>query len=148
MSLAIIDIDHFKGFNDRHGHQVGDKVLRTIAVTIAGVCRRPADFAARYGGEEFAVILADTDPAGALSVGEAIRAAVEELEPARDGSANNTSLTVSVGVATFDHGEAEDEESLLRHADDALFAAKRAGRNRVCSGSGAGRGLLSTERVG
>ncbi len=126
LSLLLIDVDHFKAFNDRHGHQAGDDCLRVVATTIAGTARRPADLAARYGGEEFAVILPSTDAAGAAELAERIRAAVDRLATP---PVENT--TVSVGTATVRPGATGGTSALIAAADAALYAAKRAGRNRV-----------------
>ncbi len=129
-ALLMIDVDHFKAYNDAAGHQDGDVCLRRVAETIARHVRRPGDLAARYGGEEFAVILADTDLAGALDVAEAIRAAVAGtglLHPTSGGP-----ITVSVGVAGLPTDIASPPPAwLVRHADEALYRAKSAGRNVV-----------------
>ncbi|NWC91908.1 MULTISPECIES: sensor domain-containing diguanylate cyclase [unclassified Pseudomonas] len=128
LALLMIDVDHFKAFNDRHGHQGGDEALRNVARVIGGNIRRPADLAARYGGEEFAVILPDTDDDGASIIAEHIRSAVEHLPPA-DGDA--LSVTVSIGVSTWDKHSRSSREALLLNADRALYEAKHSGRNRI-----------------
>ncbi|WP_010170466.1 sensor domain-containing diguanylate cyclase [Pseudomonas sp. PAMC 25886] len=128
LALLMIDVDHFKAFNDRHGHQGGDEALRHVARVIGSNIRRPADLAARYGGEEFAVILPDTDGDGASVIAEHIRSAVEHLPPA-DGDA--LSVTVSVGVSTWDKRSRGALEELLLSADRALYEAKHSGRNRI-----------------
>ena len=128
LALLMIDVDHFKAFNDRHGHQGGDEALRNVARVIGSNIRRPADLAARYGGEEFAVILPDTDGEGASTIAEHIRSAVEHLPPA-DGDA--LSVTVSVGLSTWDKRSRGSLEELLLSADRALYDAKHSGRNRI-----------------
>ena len=130
LALLLIDVDRFKAYNDAIGHQMGDTCLREIAQTIAKHVRRPVDLAARYGGEEFAVVLANTDVAGAAAMGETIRLAIERLaipHPATGGV-----VTISVGVATLPNGSGPaDAEALVKRADDALYRAKAAGRNTV-----------------
>ena len=128
MGLVLVDVDHFKRFNDRFGHAAGDAILRQVAETLAGAVRK-VDLVARYGGEEFAVVVARADPAAALAAGEKLRAAVaaaaiphEGVEPAR--------VTISVGVASWPD-DAGDLAGLIDAADAALYAAKRAGRNTV-----------------
>ncbi len=126
LSMLLIDADRFKELNDRFGHVRGDEVLRQLAMTIEGAIRRQADLAARYGGEEFAVVLPDTDVAGARRVAEAIRYRVSTLAVG-DGAR----LTVSIGVATAKPSPGTTVASLIAQADSALYAAKSAGRDRV-----------------
>jgi diguanylate cyclase (GGDEF)-like protein len=128
LSILMIDADHFKAFNDRHGHQRGDEALRTLAHQIGGHVRRPADLAARYGGEEFAVVLPETTTAGAFTMAQNIREAMEQLPPAMPDEAP---MTVSIGIATWAHGPYGELEQLLFAADNALYQAKASGRNRV-----------------
>jgi diguanylate cyclase (GGDEF)-like protein len=128
LSVLMIDADHFKAFNDRHGHQAGDEALRSLANVITAHVRRPADLAARYGGEEFSVILAETDSAGARQIAENIRKAVEEL-PLVEGA--ELPMTVSIGISTWTTATDISLESLLFAADKALYQAKEGGRNRV-----------------
>ncbi len=132
LSLIMIDIDHFKRYNDKWGHMAGDEALRGIAGALAASVR-DSDVLARYGGEEFLVSLPQTDKPGALFAAEKLRAAVEELvfQP-RNGKA---SLTISLGVATYEEdGKSIDE--VIEAADQALYRAKEGGRNRVVSFSG------------
>ncbi|MDA8137747.1 MAG: diguanylate cyclase [Desulfobacteraceae bacterium] len=129
-SLAMVDIDHFKQFNDSYGHQLGDDVLRRVARGLRENLRG-VDMAARYGGEEFALILPETDLPQALRACEKIRALVSAIPIAHGGQA--LYVTVSIGVATFPH-HATDKEALIGSADTALYASKRAGRNRVTAG--------------
>ncbi|GAB4279134.1 MAG: hypothetical protein Kow0056_12120 [Coriobacteriia bacterium] len=129
LSLLMLDVDHFKGFNDSHGHIAGNRALADLAGVLKS-CVREVDIVARYGGEEFSVILPETDAAGAFVVAEKIREAVAEFEFADESGERTGHLTVSVGVATFPVHALEREE-LLRQADDALYQAKHFGRNRV-----------------
>jgi diguanylate cyclase (GGDEF)-like protein/PAS domain S-box-containing protein len=136
ISLLLLDIDHFKGFNDQYGHQVGDDCLRAVAAAVSRAVRA-TDIAFRYGGEEIAVILPSTEMAGAVEVGEKVRAAVEALQIRFAGlPAGGGWLTVSVGVATAlsrQGGTMRMPESLLLAADNALYKAKREGRNQVAT---------------
>ena len=129
LSLLMIDVDHFKSYNDRYGHQVGDAVLRIIADCIRESCERPGDLAARYGGEEFAVVLPRTTLSGAQMIAERIRAAVVAREITHTESSSGH-VTISVGIALRVSGHPNPEE-LIRSADRALYAAKRKGRNRI-----------------
>ncbi len=128
LSVLMIDADHFKAFNDRHGHQQGDEALRTLAQLIGQHVRRPADLAARYGGEEFSVVLPETTTAGAFTMAQNIRDAVEQLLPVVEGEAP---MTVSIGIATWVNGPYCELQQLLLAADKALYQAKASGRNRV-----------------
>ncbi|HKB02220.1 MAG TPA: diguanylate cyclase [Gemmataceae bacterium] len=130
LSLLLIDVDLFKGYNDRYGHPAGDACLARIAGTLNTLARRPGDAVARYGGEEFAALLAHTSARGAATVGEALRTAVEGLNLEHTGSPFGR-VTISAGVAATvpDRGSAPDR--LLAAADNALYEAKSAGRNRV-----------------
>jgi len=132
LSLLMIDVDHFKSFNDRFGHPLGDQALRAVAQSIGACAGRPSDLAARYGGEEFAVILPGTGTAGALDVAEAIRAAVVALQIPHAASAIDV-VTVSLGAATLepDLGRHADAKELIRQADALLYQSKNSGRNRV-----------------
>jgi diguanylate cyclase (GGDEF)-like protein len=123
----MIDLDHFKRINDTHGHRAGDAVL----IAAARVCRsmlRDTDILGRYGGEEFAIIMPETNREEAHEVAERLRLAVAELVVPWGDIA--LTITTSVGVAVVDNG-ANTIAELLDHADQALYAAKRAGRNRV-----------------
>lgn len=124
-SLVILDVDHFKNFNDTHGHQAGDEVLRKVGAALAA-CARDMDVPCRYGGEEFAFVLPATEIDGACRLAERARKKIEEMHVPFDGRKLN--VTISLGVAQADAGETP--ESLIRRADDALYAAKNAGRNR------------------
>jgi diguanylate cyclase (GGDEF)-like protein len=125
LTAIMFDLDHFKQVNDVHGHAKGDEVLATVAAVIASNVRE-SDFLGRYGGEEFVALLPDTDRGGGALLAEKLRKAIEDLEiPDLDRR-----LSASFGVATLP-GDAVSSEQLLRAADRALYAAKRAGRNRV-----------------
>lgn len=137
LSVMLLDIDHFKGINDQHGHAMGDEVLRAVGETIRERCReedllgRPAQeeelegghVAARYGGEEFVVMMSPCDSASAEQKAEQLRATIEAAMP------SGITTTVSIGVAELQEGESF--EALLNRADEALYRAKEAGRNRV-----------------
>ncbi len=128
-SLLMLDIDHFKGFNDTYGHPVGDDVLRTIGRLVTEQIRQQIDLPARYGGEEFAVILPETDAKGGFAVAERIRARIFQVGFEVQGGVK-TMLSVSIGVATFPH-DATIRPGLIQTADQALYFAKQAGRNTV-----------------
>ncbi|MDR3592559.1 MAG: diguanylate cyclase [Negativicutes bacterium] len=130
ISLLIADIDFFKLFNDRYGHQAGDDCLRQVAGALKDQVGRAADFVARYGGEEFAVILPFTDLPGALNVAEKLRAAVEALQ-IEHWRSEKGAVTISVGVAMAMPGQGSDPQDLVLVADKALYRAKEKGRNRV-----------------
>lgn len=146
LSLLLFDVDHFKNVNDSYGHQVGDKVLAGVARAL-GSRLRPSDIAARYGGEEFVLLLPETDAKGAAVVAERLRQRVAET--ADDiGNGATLSATVSVGFATMQAGFLATGEMLLASADAALYAAKRAGRNRAVAGAdpGIGQKLAAASR--
>lgn len=131
LSLLLIDIDHFKRYNDHYGHGAGDDCLRLVARTIASVPKRPGDLAARYGGEEFAIILPDTDEKGASTVAEAVRLAVESLKLPHVSSPLIDHITISLGVTTDIPRRQGNLQYLVNAADHALYHAKSAGRNRT-----------------
>lgn len=131
LAVVLLDVDHFKLFNDTYGHQGGDDCLRQVAGTLQSVLKRPTDLAARYGGEEFAAILPQTDEAGALAVAEQIRKAIEDLHIRHASSPVSTWVTVSIGVASFNVCQEGRQDTLLAAADQALYQAKRTGRNQV-----------------
>ncbi len=131
LSLIMIDIDRFKAYNDRYGHQAGDACLKLVAAALRSGARRPADVAARYGGEEMALILPETDHQGAYELAERLRVAVHGLEIAHAGSERGQ-VTVSLGVATLGPGApAGSAAEQIRRADGARYIAKEAGRDRV-----------------
>jgi diguanylate cyclase (GGDEF)-like protein len=133
ISLAIADIDFFKQYNDLYGHPAGDSCLRRVAGTMAGALRRPADLAARYGGEEFALLLPETEGAGALHLVEHLREAVQALGILHERSGVAGSVTISIGLATLFPSADEDPAAVIDMADKLLYHAKKAGRNRVAS---------------
>ena len=135
LALVMIDVDRFKALNDRYGHLAGDDCLRKVAAGLLAVLRRPGDLAARYGGEEFAALLPDTDEEGAARVAERIRTAVFGLAIEHDASPSNF-VTISAGVASLNEIKCENEaETLVRAADQALYCAKRNGRDAVVRAS-------------
>ncbi|HEX3630433.1 MAG TPA: sensor domain-containing diguanylate cyclase [Candidatus Dormibacteraeota bacterium] len=125
-SLIVIDIDHFKQINDKYGHQEGDRTLQQVARLIQVVPKRATDAAFRTGGEEFAILMGDTDKAGAVSLSETLRGVAERAEFLGPGQP----VTLSLGVATFPE-DAGESVGLMAAADRALYQAKRGGRNRV-----------------
>jgi diguanylate cyclase (GGDEF)-like protein len=127
VAIAMFDIDNFKAFNDTYGHQQGDIVLRRVAEVLRETCRE-SDLAARYGGEEMALILPHTDLQGAQELAERARLAIERLSVPRLDGHGSLSVTTSAGIAASDHGRGD---SLVAAADTALYAAKRAGKNRT-----------------
>ena len=147
MSLLMIDVDHFKLFNDHYGHPRGDVCLRQVAEVLAGACHRPADFVARYGGEEFVILLPQTPRAGAELLAARVLDSMQAVAMAHAHSPTATHVTLSIGVASIDSvhaqrrfGEADgasrsdglrmDTARLIRAADQALYLAKGAGRAR------------------
>ena len=140
MALILADIDHFKAVNDTSGHVVGDQVLRKVASTFQA-CIRDTDTVARWGGEEFAVVLPQTHLAGALTVAERIRRDVSTL---RLGPAQSVTVTTSLGVSSYPAAHVHTMDELVRAADEALYRAKRDGRNRVCLTDPAGPGARET----
>ncbi|HYC59126.1 MAG TPA: diguanylate cyclase [Thermoanaerobaculia bacterium] len=121
LSLLMLDLDYFKIFNDERGHQAGDEALRDVAQVLRDSVHRAADVVARYGGEEFVVLLPETDATKARDVAEALRKKIEELG----------TITASIGVATEVASRDNTPEALVKRADEALYEAKRGGRNRV-----------------
>ncbi len=127
----MCDVDHFKLFNDRYGHDGGDICLRQIATALQGVVSRPSDLVARYGGEEFALVLPGTDEEGARHLGEQLREAVQGLGIANADVGKGAVVTISVGVTSIDHFRSDGAGCLLKRADEALYQAKKNGRNQV-----------------
>jgi diguanylate cyclase (GGDEF)-like protein len=126
LAVLMVDVDHFKAFNQRHGHAGGDHALREVAKAIEACIHRPADLAARYGGEEFQVVLPETDLVGARLLAERIRASVEALAPFAD-DAHAVTVSIGIGLSGIQH----DLAGVLGAADEALYRAKAMGRNRV-----------------
>ena len=133
LSLLLLDVDHFKKFNDQYGHPAGDVCLQSIANILAAEARRPGDLAARYGGEEFAILLPNTDAAGCAQIGERIRLAVEKAAMPHSQNLPYGRVTLSLGGAICQPkaGKTRLCASLIDAADRALYAAKRGGRDRL-----------------
>lgn len=132
LALLLIDVDHFKKFNDLHGHIEGDECLRRCAAALGRALRRPGDLLARFGGEEFAMLLPDTDLAGAEHVARAVHDALAAAN-IRHGHSGHGRVTVSIGAAACQPRHTRGVADLLSGADAALYRAKRQGRNRtVC----------------
>lgn len=129
LSLILVDVDHFKRYNDTFGHQGGDACLKKIAGAMVTSCLRSADLVARYGGEEFAAILPSTTISGALRVAERIRADIAALEMPHPGNEGVGHVSISLGVATIVPDRTLEMHELVEAADRALYAAKHAGRN-------------------
>ncbi|HMQ10839.1 MAG TPA: GGDEF domain-containing protein [Oligoflexia bacterium] len=128
LSLMIFDVDHFKKFNDTHGHVTGDIILQKLAEEIDSI-KRHEDLFARYGGEEFILLLRDTPQERAVQIAEKIRAHIADLAIEVEGQ--KLGITISIGVETFTGKNYQSEEDFLRGADHLLYEAKRAGRNKV-----------------
>ncbi len=131
LTFLLADLDHFKALNDSHGHLRGDECLRLVAQALADGLMRPADFVARYGGEEFALVLPDMDVEQARVYAESLRTRVEALGLAHGSSPISRHVTLSIGVAAMVAERTRQSSELVSAADEALYAAKKAGRNRV-----------------
>jgi diguanylate cyclase (GGDEF)-like protein len=131
LALVLCDVDYFKAYNDHYGHQPGDECLKKVAIALRSCCRRTADMAARYGGEEFALILPETEIREALLIAEAAREAVARLAIAHEKSQAGACVSISGGVAVLLHDTDFGAQQLIMDADQALFKAKRLGRNRM-----------------
>ena len=131
LSLILTDVDYFKPYNDTFGHQMGDECLRQVAAALRAKIKRPADLVARYGGEEFAIILPNTEVNGARLVAEQIQRNINELQIAHPQSMVKDTLTLSFGIASFVPQLEADASTLLAAADQALYAAKQQGRDRI-----------------
>lgn len=131
ISLVLIDIDHFKAFNDTYGHQAGDEALQHVAEALAKTIKRPTDLVARFGGEEFAIVLGGTDAAGALIIASEAFDNVRRLAIPHSSSETLAQLTVSIGVATVRVAFDNSEVDLINAADKALYGAKRDGRDCI-----------------
>jgi diguanylate cyclase (GGDEF)-like protein len=134
LSMVLLDVDFFKAFNDRYGHQAGDDCLRSIAATLKSALKRPADLVARYGGEEFACILPDTSFDDAMALASDLEVQVRKLNIVHESSAIAKMVTISIGVTS--NGDASSRPDgglrLLKLADAQLYKAKHTGRGRVC----------------
>lgn len=142
LGLLLIDVDHFKFYNDYYGHPAGDKCLREIANLLRRVIRRPRDRLARYGGEEMVVLLPGTPLEGVLALGRTIVERIRALALPHEASLVSPFITVSVGAASFVPTHLDEGVALVKKADEALYAAKDLGRDRLCYASPDGRGVL------
>ena len=133
LSAIMMDIDHFKSFNDNYGHTAGDDCIRDIARAMATVPTRAGDLVARYGGEEFACLLPGTDAAGAKRIAERMLEVVNNLEIPHAWSNVTGNVSISAGVGTVVPTRAGSPEELIKMADQKLYEAKNAGRNRVAA---------------
>ncbi|GAA5315581.1 MAG: hypothetical protein AseanaTS_07860 [Candidatus Pelagadaptatus aseana] len=131
VALIMLDIDHFKLYNDHYGHPAGDECLKKVAKALEKVAKRPGDIIARYGGEEFIIFLTDTDAEGARQVAEGIRAEIEALQIPHAESPTNTVVTASIGVSTCSSTSARRLNDTIKHADVLLYNSKNHGRNSV-----------------
>jgi diguanylate cyclase (GGDEF)-like protein/hemerythrin-like metal-binding protein len=132
VGLLMIDVDHFKRYNDTYGHQAGDACLRSVAKAASVVLARSTDLLARYGGEELVVVLPDTHVEGSYQVAQDICAAVSKLKIPHAGSDTAAYVTVSIGVASMNPPRVSSADRLVAAADQALYQAKKQGRNQVC----------------
>lgn len=132
LSVMLLDVDFFKRYNDRYGHQAGDDCLRQVSTAIKTSLKRPGDQVARYGGEEFVCLLPETDLSAALCIAENIRNAIAGLSIVHSDSAAAPVVTVSLGVCCKPPDTLGSAQALLKQTDVQLYAAKAAGRNRVC----------------
>lgn len=130
LSMLLIDVDHFKSFNDLYGHQRGDECLRQVGEALSKALHRTNDIVARYGGEEFVVIL-NSGESGAAAVADRMRQAVTDLKIIHAGASTAKHVTVSIGLACTSQGDIHTAEELIEAADRALYLAKGSGRNRV-----------------
>ena len=131
ISLVLIDIDHFKLFNDTYGHQAGDDCLQKVAEALAETINRPTDLVARFGGEEFAIVLGGTDSIGALTIAQEAMENIANLKIQHENSSTNEYLTISAGIVTTFAKINSDEATLIKKADEALYRAKKNGRNQI-----------------
>ena len=134
LSLLMIDVDHFKHYNDTYGHQAGDRCLQSIVQAVLSALKRPSDLLARYGGEELAVILPNTDLNGAIPVAQTIQRELAALRIPHASSTTVDLVTLSIGTAAMLPSEQTSCAMLVAAADRGLYAAKESGRNRICSG--------------
>lgn len=130
VGLLLIDVDHFKDYNDNYGHQGGDECLRKVAFALGAALKRPSDIVARYGGEEFGVVIPATSIDGGAMIADALCKSVAALRIPHAFSATAPYVTVSIGVATIQPQPGDSTDALIRLADDALYAAKAGGRNQ------------------
>jgi diguanylate cyclase (GGDEF)-like protein len=134
LTLMLIDVDHFKPYNDRHGHLAGDDCLARIAAALLGCARRPGDLVARYGGEEFAVLLPVTDEHGAMTQARRCMDSIDGLGLPHGASPVGPHVTLSIGVAVAERAQPQRQEELIHRADAALYRAKANGRHGIDAG--------------
>jgi len=132
ISVALVDVDLFKRYNDHYGHQAGDDCLRRVAAVMKASLRRPTDRVARYGGEEFGLLLPDTDAGGALALANQIRERLRDARIDHAASSVGPLLTISLGVCTWAPGVVGNAVALLKAADEQLYLAKSRGRDQAC----------------
>ena len=144
LALAMLDVDHFKSYNDHYGHQAGDQCLRMVAGLIAAHARRTTDIVARYGGEEFSMLAPATDAAHALAIARGVCLEMAQLAIPHAGSPYGV-ITLSIGVAAIVPDEAVTHAMLVQRADQALYAAKQAGRNRALGADAIGADLTADQ---
>jgi len=135
LSLILIDIDHFKLYNDSYGHQQGDDCLISVAKAIAKECKNATDLAARYGGEEFVILLPETEEKNAFAVADRTRKAIEKLNIEHNDSSTAEHVSISLGIGTMLADENLDAKALIERSDAALYKAKEDGRNQVIMAS-------------
>jgi len=135
LSLILIDIDHFKLYNDSYGHQAGDECLINVAKTIAKQCKNAEDLAARYGGEEFVILLPSTAEKDAFAVADRVRKAIEKLNIEHNDSSTAKHVSISLGIGTMVADENLDAKALIERSDAALYKAKENGRNQTVMAS-------------
>jgi diguanylate cyclase (GGDEF)-like protein len=133
LSLIMLDVDHFKDYNDHYGHLTGDGCLQHVATAITESVKRAQDMVCRFGGEEFVVLLPETDQQGAEVLAEKIRKTVEDLAIAHTKSSAAECVTISLGIASLNPADNSSPRDLIQIADDALYKAKNNGRNCVAS---------------
>jgi diguanylate cyclase (GGDEF)-like protein len=131
VALLLIDVDHFKAYNDRYGHQAGDHALRRVAQVVQGFARRPLDIAARYGGEEFVLALFDMTGEYVQELAEELRRAILALQITHEDSPTAPYVTASVGISVVRPKSDRSADGAVQLADEALYGAKRGGRNCV-----------------
>jgi diguanylate cyclase (GGDEF)-like protein len=131
LAIAMLDVDHFKAYNDHYGHQMGDMCLKLVAQALGAAARRSGELAARYGGEEFVVILPLLSGAEAVEVMEQVRASLQALNLPHAKAPDAGVVTASIGVASAVPQVGEDPATLVRRADAAMYQAKHQGRNQV-----------------
>lgn len=131
LSVLLMDIDHFKRYNDCYGHRAGDDCLKRVAHALVAACERGSDFVARYGGEEFAAVLPNTNQQDAWQCANKLRDAVNALNIPHKASLNADHITISIGIATTEFGQVYAEQTLLEEADLGLYEAKDTGRDKI-----------------